>query len=147
MPGRKLEPGRGNAKCLRLTLDKVEMLHRSLTWYLCVFVVDTIASISLRYHSFNFHRTSFSQILATFPLRLFTLFATHTSYMKSLTYWHRPYTSKTRLPILFIHGIGLGVHPYISFLADINANAEENSSNGPVSIITIEIMSVSPRIT
>lgn len=32
--GRKLEPGRGNANCLRLTLDKVEMLHRSLAWYL-----------------------------------------------------------------------------------------------------------------
>jgi len=36
MLGRKLEPGRGNAKCLRLTLDKVEMLHRSLTWYLVI---------------------------------------------------------------------------------------------------------------
>lgn len=32
--GREIEPGRGNAKCLRLTLDKVEMLHRSLAWYL-----------------------------------------------------------------------------------------------------------------
>jgi hypothetical protein len=32
--GRKFEPGRGSAKCLRLTLDKVEMLHRSLWWYL-----------------------------------------------------------------------------------------------------------------
>lgn len=32
--GRILEPGRGNAKCLRLTLDNVEMLHRSLIWYL-----------------------------------------------------------------------------------------------------------------
>lgn len=31
--GRPIEPGRGNAVCLRLTLDKVEMLHRSLTWY------------------------------------------------------------------------------------------------------------------
>ncbi len=30
---RQLEPGRGKAKCLRLTHDKVEMLHRSLTWY------------------------------------------------------------------------------------------------------------------
>lgn len=35
--GRKFEPGRGNAKCLRLTLDKVKMLHRSLTWYLVSF--------------------------------------------------------------------------------------------------------------
>ena len=31
--GRQLAPGRGKAKCLRLTHDKVEMLHRSLTWY------------------------------------------------------------------------------------------------------------------
>lgn len=32
--GRHIEPGRGNANCFRLTLDKVEMSHRSLTWYL-----------------------------------------------------------------------------------------------------------------
>lgn len=31
--GRKLEPGRGRAMCLRLTLDKVEMQHSSLLWY------------------------------------------------------------------------------------------------------------------
>jgi hypothetical protein len=31
--GRKIEPGRGSAKCLRLTLDNAEMLHRSLVWY------------------------------------------------------------------------------------------------------------------
>jgi len=31
--GRKIQPGRGNAKALRLTLDNVDMLHRSLTWY------------------------------------------------------------------------------------------------------------------
>jgi len=32
--GRQLDSGRGKAECLRLTLDKVDMLHRSLTWYL-----------------------------------------------------------------------------------------------------------------
>lgn len=32
--GRRIGPGRGNAKCLRLTLEKVGMLHRSLIWYL-----------------------------------------------------------------------------------------------------------------
>lgn len=32
--GRKLEPGRGNVKCLRLTLDEVNALHRSLVWYM-----------------------------------------------------------------------------------------------------------------
>jgi hypothetical protein len=32
--GWKIEPGLGSAKCLRLTLDKVEMAHRSLVWYM-----------------------------------------------------------------------------------------------------------------
>ena len=31
--GRTLDPGRGKAKALRLTLDRIHMLHRSLTWY------------------------------------------------------------------------------------------------------------------
>lgn len=32
--GRRLQPGRGNAIPLRLTVDGVRMLHRSLIWYL-----------------------------------------------------------------------------------------------------------------
>ncbi|KAL8308821.1 hypothetical protein RB593_006905 [Gaeumannomyces tritici] len=144
MLGRKFEPGRGNAKCLRLTLDKVEMLHRSLTWYLCVFIVDTLASGYLRYHSFNFHHTSFFSV---FPLRPLTLLGGHSSPAQSLTYWHRPHTSETKLPILFIHGIGVGLYPYIDFLAELNANDGEDLSNGQVGIIALEIMPVSSRIT
>ncbi|KAM9873752.1 alpha beta hydrolase fold family [Verticillium dahliae] len=142
--GRKVEPGRGNVKCLRLTLDKVEMLHRSLTWYLCVFVVDTVAWFYLRHYSFQFHRTSF---LAVFPLRPFSLLATNRSPAKTLTYWHRPHTSKTRLPVLFIHGIGIGLYQYIDFLADLNAENSQSSPDGQVGIIALEILSVSSRIT
>lgn len=36
--GRKIQPGRGNARCFKLTLGKVDMLHRSLCWYLVSFV-------------------------------------------------------------------------------------------------------------
>jgi hypothetical protein len=32
--GRKFEPGRGKAESLRLTLDPIDMLHRSLAWYM-----------------------------------------------------------------------------------------------------------------
>ena len=99
----------------------------------------------LRYHSFNFHRTSLLRFFSIFPLRPFTLFATYSSPGKTLTYWHRPHTSKTRLPILFIHGIGVGLYPYINFLADLNANDEDE--DGQVGIIAIEILSVSSRIT
>ncbi|KAI1015557.1 hypothetical protein LB503_009913 [Fusarium chuoi] len=135
--GRELEPGRGNAKCLRLTLDKVEMLHRSLTWYLCIFVVDTIASAYLLYHSFNFHRTSVSQWFYTFPLRPLSLITPYKSPAKRVTYWHRPHTSKTKLPILFIHGIGVGLYPYINFLADINTRYD---ADGDIGIIAVEIL-------
>lgn len=31
--GERIHPGRGTAKCLRLTLDGVNMMHRSLIWY------------------------------------------------------------------------------------------------------------------
>ncbi|KAF4984800.1 hypothetical protein FZEAL_91 [Fusarium zealandicum] len=145
--GRKFEPGRGNAKCLRLTLDKVEMLHRSLTWYFCVFVVDTIASVYLLAYSFDFHRTSLLRSLATFPSRLLTLFTNYHSPAKSLTYWYRPHTSKTRLPILFIHGIGIGLYPYINFLAEINAEDGKDAADGQVGIIAVEILPISSRIT
>lgn len=32
--GRRLDPGRGSAVPLRLTIDKVRMLHKPLLWYL-----------------------------------------------------------------------------------------------------------------
>lgn len=36
--GRKLEPGWGGAKSLRLTLDEVKMLHRPVLWYLVCYI-------------------------------------------------------------------------------------------------------------
>ena len=38
--GRSLPPGKGNATSLRLTLDKVKMLHRPLLWYLVSFKLE-----------------------------------------------------------------------------------------------------------
>lgn len=32
--GMKFEPGRSNVRCLRLTFDVVDALHRSLVWYM-----------------------------------------------------------------------------------------------------------------
>ncbi len=49
------------------------------------------------------------------------------------------------MPILFIHGIGIGLYPYINFLAELNQGLDD--AEGEVSIIAIEIMSISLRIT
>ncbi|KAI9660853.1 MAG: hypothetical protein M1829_006418 [Trizodia sp. TS-e1964] len=142
--GRKLEPGRGSAKSLRLTLDRVNMLPRSLTWYLCVFVVDTLASLFLLRHCFKFHRSALSQAIKVLPFRPFHLLSRRRSASKSITYWYHKHTSKTRLPILFIHGIGIGLYPYVNFLAEIN---EGNGPDEQVGILALEIMPISFRIT
>lgn len=101
----------------------------------------------MRYYSFNFHRTSLLQFPAVFPFRPLTFLTPHRSPAKTVTYWHRPHTSKTRLPILFIHGIGIGLYPYINLLAEVNLEDATDGSDGELGIIAVEIMAVSFRIT
>jgi hypothetical protein len=104
------------------------------------------------YKGYSFYRTKLSRFLCIFPSRPPTLLVgSHLSPAKSLTYWHRPHTSRTRLPVLFIHGIGIGLYPYATFLADL-ASGEAGSDTGPtddgqVGVIAIEIMAISARIT
>jgi hypothetical protein len=40
--GHKFEPGYSNAKSLRLTLDKVDMVHRPLVWYLVSYLIRSL---------------------------------------------------------------------------------------------------------
>ncbi|PBP20046.1 transcription initiation protein spt5 [Diplocarpon rosae] len=147
--GRPIETGTGKAKCLRLTLDRVNMLHRSLLWYFCVGFVDFLAYLKLLYHGFHFHRTALSRFFTLFPFRPQSLFTTYHSPAKHTTYWHRPHKSSTKLPIVFIHGIGIGLYPYTNFLDQLNSiNAvEPTDPDGQVGIIAIEVMPVSFRIT
>lgn len=107
-------------------------------------MVDVVLSGSLLYHSFDFYSNS---LISVFPLRPLSLFTPHRSPTKTVSYWHRPHTSKERLPILFIHGIGIGLYPYVNFLAEINAQHGEEPSDGQVGIIAVELMAISSRIT
>lgn len=47
---------------------------------------------------------------------------------------------------MFIHGIGIGLYPYVNFLRQINGLDNERDE-GDIGIIAIEIMPVSFRIT
>lgn len=109
-----------------------------------MFIVDVLLSISLLYHSFHFYSNS---PVAVFPLRPLSLLTPYRSPTKNITYWHRLHTSKEKLPILFIHGIGVGLYPYINFLAEINAQHGKEPSDGQVGIIALELMHISSRIT
>lgn len=101
------------------------------------------------FHGFQFHRTSLTRFFTLFPFRWQTIFTRYRSPAKYTTYWYRPHTSTTKLPIVFIHGIGIGLYPYTNFLGELNSIAGVESSNPKeqVGIIAIEIMPVSFRIT
>lgn len=145
--GRRLEPGWGSAKSLRLTVDEVRMSHRPVLWYIIVMLVDTVTAACLRCSGFSLYRTHLRSALAIFPPRPAVLFTRSRSSAPDLSYWYRPHTSKTRLPILFIHGIGIGLWPYTSFLAEINKHDPDAAQDGEIGIIAVEIMPISFRIT
>jgi pimeloyl-ACP methyl ester carboxylesterase len=114
----------------------------------CVGFVDFLTCLRLQYYGFAFRRTAFLQFLKIFPVRPFTLFPTKRSPARRLTYWHRPHTSLTRKPVVFIHGIGIGLYPYVNLLAQLDSRLNSGSSSDDlVGIIAIEIMPVSFRIT
>ena len=83
-------------------------------------LVDTLTAVRLRYYGFILFRTQLRSSLAIFPPRLASLTTRSISSAPDMSYWYRPHTSKTRLPILFVHGIGIGLHPYVEFLNEIN---------------------------
>jgi pimeloyl-ACP methyl ester carboxylesterase len=99
---------------------------------------------SMLYNGFHFYRTSLKRFFTLFPFRPLTVFSTYKSPVEYLTYWHRPHSAKNRLPVLFIHGIGIGLYPYTNFLRDLKAVSRDDTEVG---IIALEIMPVSSRIT
>lgn len=110
-------------------------------------LVDTFTAAHLRYNGFLLHRTHIRSSLAIFPPRPASLFTQKISVAPDLSYWYRPHTSKTRLPILFIHGIGIGLYPYTKWLAEINTQDPQAATDGEIGIIAVELMPVSFRLT
>lgn len=97
------------------------------------------------FHGFQYYSTALRIIPSALPLRPLTLFAHGRSPVKHLSYWFRPHTSKKRLPVVFLHGIGIGLYSYVSFLAALRENGDDD--DGDVGIIAIEILPISFRIT
>jgi pimeloyl-ACP methyl ester carboxylesterase len=109
--------------------------------------VDTATSARLHHNGFRMHRPPLQSTLSVFPPRIAPLLTRQRSPASDLPYWYRPHTSKTRLPVLFIHGIGIGLYPYVPFLAGINEHDPLNSEDSDIGIIAIELLPVSFRIT
>ncbi|KAI0293585.1 hypothetical protein BC826DRAFT_1186041 [Russula brevipes] len=98
--------------------------------------VDSLTSISLYTQGFTHYNTR--RWLQVFPPRpLLALFSrTSRDTKTNIPYWYRPHRSCTKLPILFIHGIGIGLWPYVPFFRDLVAQDPD------VGILAIEILPI-----
>lgn len=149
MAGHRFPEGHGRAKALRLTLDPIEMDVRCLTWYATVMLVEHVTFARFWIAGFSYRRTRVAGPWVL-PPRPATLLAGGRSPAKSLSYWYRPHTSKTRLPVLFIHGIGIGSWPYVDTLEAIakqSGTAQHNSADGDVGVLAIELLPICSRLT
>lgn len=142
--GRKLQPGRGRAQSLRLTLDPIVPQYRGFVWFVIVGIVDLITHCHLARSGFRYHAQPTSSPFSVIPPRVQSLTTQQKSASKHLGYWHRPHTAKDRLPVLFLHGIGIGLWPYTSFLSSIPQGEE---CEGDIGVLAVEILPVSFRLT
>ncbi|KAL2751825.1 hypothetical protein ACRALDRAFT_2030496 [Sodiomyces alcalophilus JCM 7366] len=120
--GLRFEEGSGSAVPLRLAFDPVEMTHRSLTFYMVIGFLDTVTAAILGLSGFKFYRQPRKTFPTVFPPRLQTVLSPSLSASPQLSYFYRPpapsssSTSTSHRPILFLHGVGIGLAPYLPWL-------------------------------
>jgi pimeloyl-ACP methyl ester carboxylesterase len=145
--GMKFKDGKAaGIQTLRFSLDPVNISHKPLLFYVIgVGGADIYAASVMWYHGYQHYATK--QWFASFPFRPQTLLSPHRSPAKHISYWYRPHTSKTKLPILYIHGIGI-LHTYIDFFAELADTIDRKSGeDGQIGIIVLEILPISFRMT
>ncbi|KAK1566272.1 uncharacterized protein LY79DRAFT_584884 [Colletotrichum navitas] len=136
--GIKLSPGRGDAEALRLMFDPVIIQHRSLLYYLIIWLLDTLMTLYLLSQGYRYYRQPPSTFFKIFPLRIINLLPFAHSATNGMSYWCRPHRSTTKRPIVFLHGLGIGLIPYMFWLHTIPKD---------VGILAVEMLPVSSRIT
>ncbi len=123
---------------MRLSEDPVLMYHRPLMWYLLVGFLDLLVHIKLRQLGFFHHKAATSHHRPIFPPSL-SHFSSDSG--SNLSYWYKPpRTHSPILPIVFSHGIGVGLHSYLPLLSTLA------TLNPDVPIYCIENHHVSMRI-
>jgi hypothetical protein len=127
--GKTFSPGRNTTvRSMRVTLDPVVCLHRPFVFYtVCmflqelhslsndftqaVFIVDNWTSLSL--WRLGFHYYPSKKRFNVFPPRPFHTLSRRPSLHPHLSYWSKPHRSKTRDPIVFLHGLGVCCFPSV----------------------------------
>ncbi|KAK7035897.1 AB hydrolase-1 domain-containing protein [Favolaschia claudopus] len=148
--GCKLEPGRvPGVQSLRLSFDPIYTLHRPLIWYIVrisllhiVGIVDAFTSLCLLSLGFK-HYAPRRPYVRAFPPRPLLYLLSKPAAAPYFPYWYRPPrpSVESKNPILFLHGIGIGLYPYVPLLQEI-LRADSSQS-----MVLVEFLPVSFRMT
>ncbi len=95
----------------------------------------------MNFYGFKHYRLPCWRLLSTFPFRFLSTSARRRSPSNQISYWYRPHVSDEHIPVLFVHGIGIGLHTYLGFFKQYLQTLPD------VGIIAIEIPAISSRIT
>lgn len=87
---------------------------------------------------YSFYRQTRGAFFTCFPLHPMNLLSFKKSAAPYMSYWYRPHRSKRHLPILFIHGLGIGLIPYMFWFATLPKD---------VGVLAVEMLPISSRIT
>ncbi|KAK2019176.1 hypothetical protein LZ32DRAFT_519957 [Colletotrichum eremochloae] len=136
--GIKLRPGRGDAEALRLMFDPVIIQHRTLFYYLIIWFLDTLMALYLLSQGYRYYKQPPSTFFKIFPLRIINLLPFARSASDGMSYWYRPHQSTIKRPIVFLHGLGMGLIPYMFWLHTIPKD---------VGILAVEMLPISSRVT
>jgi len=117
------------------------VIHVLTIWGQIVCLLDTLTSIFLYLQGFTHYNTRVW--FHAFPPRPLLAFFSQPSWdtVTNIPYWYRPHRSRTKHPILFLHGIGLGVTAFTPLLRGLVAQDPD------VGILAIEILPISMHIT
>lgn len=87
---------------------------------------------------YKFYRQPRSTFFKVFPLRPVSLLSPNASDAPDMSFWYRPHRSKTHRPVVIIHGLGIGLIPYLFWMATIPND---------IGIVAVEMLPISTRVT
>lgn len=97
----------------------------------------------MQYYGFAFYSCGFSRLLSSLPIRPWSILTRHRSPSSEIPYWYLPHVSTEHIPVVFIHGVGVGLHFYLNFFKDFLTNLRPQG----IGMIALEILPISSRIT
>ncbi|KAF9325750.1 hypothetical protein BG006_010774 [Podila minutissima] len=132
-----------DVQCIRLAFDPVIASHRPLVYYALMYLLNVLAGLVFNILGFTRFQgtdtTDFSYSLEGTKATTLQDGDNTIDPTTDLSYWHRsPVNPKNKVPLVFIHGIGIGPAQYVHWVAALTTISRP--------IILVEVPYVSNKL-